>query len=139
MRWAWLVLPLAVAACTTTAQQAVVPERTLETTLNSTGQGDVIRANVSVHTAGRETALSIAIADGRPGATYPWHLHAGPCPGGAIVGPVAAYPPLAADGGGNATASAIINVGLDPDARYHVNVHQSPTELDRVIACGELP
>lgn len=139
MRWAWLAVPLALGACTTTAQQAVVPERTSEATLNPTGQGDTIRANVRVHTAGRATAISIAIADGTPGATYPWHLHEGACPGGAIFGPVGAYPPLVVEGDGSASASAIINLGLDPGGRYHVNVHQSPTELDRVIACGELP
>ena len=27
---------------------------------------------------------------------------------------------------------------LDPDGDYIVNVHQSPTQLDTIVSCGEL-
>jgi hypothetical protein len=56
------------------------------------------------------------------------------------VGSAAAYAPIhvAAGDGGEGDAEASIDVTLDAGADYIVNVHLSSTQLDSIVACGEL-
>jgi hypothetical protein len=85
------------------------------------------------------TAASVTIGGANAGAEHPWHLHVGTCAtGGGIVGAANAYPALRPGANGNATATASLAVGLDPNAAYHVNVHRSPSDLGTVVACGDL-
>ncbi|MGH7571331.1 MAG: hypothetical protein ACREMK_05755 [Gemmatimonadota bacterium] len=97
-------------------------------------------ASVRDLTEGR-TRIAVEIRAAEEGTTLPWHLHRGDCvTGGDIVGDPAAYPPLAVNADGEATADATIDETLDPDSDvdYHINIHKSPSELDTIIACGEL-
>lgn len=85
-----------------------------------------------------ETFVSISV-DGDPNARYPWHVHAGECgSGGPIVGSAAAYPALATSAEGEAVAEATLDVALDVEADYYVNVHAAPDDLGTIVACGEL-
>ena len=85
------------------------------------------------------TRVAVEVRDGEPGTTHPWHLHEGDCDSsGAIVGEATAYEPLVLNESGEASGAANIELRLDPDVDYHVNVHKSPTETDTIIACGEL-
>ena len=86
------------------------------------------------------TTVHIDLDGGEPGATYPWHIHSGDC-GDAqppVVGAAAAYPPIQVGDDGEGDAVATIGETLDPDGNYIVNVHQSPTQLDTIVSCGEL-
>lgn len=86
-----------------------------------------------------QTGVTIEIRGAASNAMLPWHVHEGVCgSGGAIVGDPTAYPPLAAGLDGSATADATIDVTLDPAADYHINVHESPSEMDTIVACGEV-
>jgi hypothetical protein len=74
-----------------------------------------------------------------PGSVRPWHVHFGTCAtGGAIVGDPASYAPLVFDGNGAASATARVAFVLDPAIPYHINLHLSPSQLDTLIACGDL-
>ena len=96
------------------------------------------RATVTPSTSGGATA-TVSLQDATPGEVHPWHVHVGTCAsGGGIVGPASAYTPLTVTGGGNANGTAAIPVTLDPAQSYHVNIHQSPTDMGTIVACGDL-
>lgn len=89
--------------------------------------------------AARQTTVTASVTGLTPGATHPWHIHRGTCDNDqGIVGRPGAYPPLQVITGGGAAATARIDVVLEPEQLYFVNVHASPTELDRIVACGPL-
>jgi hypothetical protein len=86
------------------------------------------------------TTVHIDLDSGEAGATYPWHIHSGEC-GDAqppVVGSADAYPPIQVADDGEGDAVATIDATLDADGDYIVNVHQSPTQLDVIVSCGEL-
>lgn len=88
-----------------------------------------------------EQAFDAAITVRNDSATCarPWHVHFGTCAtGGAIVGDPASYQPLVIDSAGAASSDALVRTGLDPAQPYHVNVHYSESQVDRIIACGDL-
>lgn len=85
------------------------------------------------------TRANVTLTGGSEGGNHPWHIHAGACgSNGAIVGDATAYPALRPDASGNASATATLDVALDPQASYYVNLHQSPTALGTIVGCGEL-
>ena len=85
------------------------------------------------------THVTVNLTGGGGGGAHPWHVHEGVCDSnGPIVGRAAAYPVLRPDAGGNATASAHLSVPLEPGGSYYVNVHQSASQLDVIVGCGEL-
>jgi hypothetical protein len=86
------------------------------------------------------TTVHIDLDGGEPGATYPWHIHSGNCGDASppIVGSADAYPPIQVGDGGEGDAEATLGTTLDADGDYIVNVHLSPTQLDSIVACGEL-
>lgn len=80
---------------------------------------------------------SLTILGAKPGSTHAWHVHSGKCGGsGGVVGSADAYRPITIDQMGGGSSSAVLAVGLDPKAAYHVNVHAS--DGSTVIACGDL-
>lgn len=102
------------------------------------GDSDV-RANVRAASASGQTAVSINLAGGQANATHPWHVHRGTCDNDqGIVGDPAAYAPLRPGSNGAASATAHLNVQLDPAQSYMVNVHRSPQALNEIIGCGPL-
>ncbi|HJU85819.1 MAG TPA: hypothetical protein VJ788_00415 [Gemmatimonadota bacterium] len=92
-----------------------------------------------------ETRANLTLRGYSAGGRHPWHIHAGLCPSGdadqTAVGPEAgdpsAYPVLEPDDAGNASATAVLSVPLDPDAEYHVDIHQSEDD-PTVVGCGDL-
>lgn len=105
----------------------------------SAEEPDDLRAAASVNAGMYETAASVSLAGAEAGATHPWHIHAGQCGSdGGIVGPAAAYSPLTVGGNGEATSTARLEVALDPNGQYFINVHQSPSDLGTIIGCMQL-
>ena len=91
------------------------------------------------------TRANLTLRGGSAGGHHPWRIREGLCPSGdsepsavgAEIGPPDAYPPLEPNDLGNASATAVLNLLLDPDAEYHVDVYQSPDDLE-VVGCGDL-
>lgn len=102
---------------------------------NESGVLGAVAARSSVATAG----VAITISGAQRGARHPWHIHRGTCgSNGPIVGDAGAYPVLQVGADGIARASAELDVPLDEDASYYVNVHRSPTDLGTIVSCGPL-
>jgi superoxide dismutase, Cu-Zn family len=100
----------------------------------------VVGSAVVQQTVGEQAfTAAVMIREDIAGAARPWHVHFGTCAtGGGIVGDPAAYPPLVTDTAGAATSNVLVRVGLDVNAPYHVNVHESEADLNTLIACGDL-
>jgi hypothetical protein len=110
-------------------------------TLGATGADPEITGAAAVRQPIGEQAFSAVLTLRRDlsGISRPWHVHVGTCgTGGGIVGDPALYRPLLAGEDGTATTSAVIRVGLEVGAPYHVNVHESAEALESIIACGDL-
>ncbi|HET6360694.1 MAG TPA: hypothetical protein VFH11_01395 [Gemmatimonadota bacterium] len=92
-----------------------------------------------------ETRANLTLRGGSAGGRHPWHIHAGLCPSGDAeptavgpeVGDPGSYPVLEPNDTGNASATAVLAVPLDPGAEYHVDVHQSEDDAT-VVGCGDL-
>lgn len=98
-----------------------------------------LEGTVSAVTMGHSTTAVAQIEGSTPGAIHPWHIHRGECgSGGPILGEREGYRPLRVAEDGRAEASATVNIQLDPEVEYHINVHESPDETGTVIACGSL-
>lgn len=89
-----------------------------------------------------QTEITLQLAGGTAGGAHPWHVHAGKCgtANAPIVGDPAAYSPVTVGADGAATGTATIAVELkdEDDKDFHVNVHQSASRMNVIIACGEL-
>lgn len=91
------------------------------------------------------TRANLTLQGGSAGGNHPWHIREGlcpvgdsePAPVGAEVGSAAAYPPLEPNERGNASATAVLALQLDPDGDYHVDVYESPDDRE-VVGCGDL-
>jgi hypothetical protein len=83
---------------------------------------------------------SVEIRNDVAGSARPWHVHFGTCAsGGGIVGDDTAYPRLfTGSDGAAALAVTMRGVGLDPNAAYHVNIHESDAQFSVLIACGDM-
>jgi hypothetical protein len=101
--------------------------------------GTSISGSATVTPAPGGSTANINIRDAVAGAVHPWHVHVGTCAtGGGIAGPASAYSPLNVTSGGNANSSAQLPMTLDPTQSYHVNVHNSPSDMGTIVACGDL-
>ncbi|MEJ2186257.1 MAG: hypothetical protein P8Z36_10005 [Gemmatimonadota bacterium] len=114
-----------------------MPVRTLETSIRGQ-QGSNLRAAAIVNTVPNGTAVAITVKDAQPGAMLPWHLNDGQCGSGTVVGTMDAYPMLQVGVDGTGTARATLDVGLDANQTYHVNIRKSAQEANVVIGCGVL-
>lgn len=89
--------------------------------------------------AGGRTQADVEISGAEPSAQHPWHIHSGKCDtNGPIVGSAAAYSTLTVNADGEATGSATIDVALEPDSDYYINIHKSPSETETIVACGPI-
>ncbi len=110
------------------------------TTLKSEGGSKVTgTATVDPGSKPNTATATISITGGEPNHTYPWHVHTGKCgaPGGPIGGG-GNYKPVqtGADGSGKSTAD--LNVAAPASGNFSVNVHASPSEMGKIVACGDL-
>ena len=103
------------------------------------GSGASITGNAVARVIAGTTTTTVTIRGATAGARIPWHVHQGNCgAGGQIVGEPSAYPAIVVGGDGTGTASAQIQLQLNEAQRYHVNLHESPTNLPTIIGCGQL-
>lgn len=84
------------------------------------------------------TRMNVTLSGGSPGGVHPWAVQTGECGGGGqVVGREDAYPLLRPNQRGNASATAALDVRLDPAGQYHVVIHQSEDD-DTIVGCGDL-
>lgn len=153
-----IAVGLVLSACTTrtdgqiatTAEPATPDERAepVETDPEPLSPDVAITANPGFDVEGEaavrkldegRTRIAIEIRGAPSNSMLPWHVHQGRCgSGGPVIGDPTAYPPLAAGQDGSAAAETTIDLSLEPDADYHINVHRSPSEMDTILACGEI-
>lgn len=111
---------------------------TWHASLQSMNGTDVTGRATVIPSPGGSTA-TVTLESASPGAVHPWHIHNGTCAGGGgVVGPASAYNSLSVTPAGRARATAEIPITLDPTQSYHVNVHQSSSDMGNIVACGNL-
>jgi hypothetical protein len=112
---------------------------TMKASVAGTSLFPTISGRAEIRTQKSGSSIALTVENLTPGQSYPWHLHDGNCDlGGPIVGDAGAYSPLTAGADGKAQGSATIAIGLNEAARYHINVHRSPSEMATIIACGNV-
>jgi hypothetical protein len=86
------------------------------------------------------TLAHIEIANALKGARYPWHVHTGHCglDQGVLATEADAYPVLKVGGNGTAKADADLRLPVPKTGQYYVDVHASPTNMQTIIACGNM-
>lgn len=90
-------------------------------------------------TAKGTTSAEVQYTGDTPGATRSWHVHAGSCSkAGAILGGAAAYPSLKVDAKGATKIKTTLRVRLPESGSYYIDVHDSPVNLGKLVACGDL-
>lgn len=146
MRWT-LVIPFAAIGALGCASTGGQPPATLDTAmmppmravLRPYGGPVQGQAAVAAGTRSGQFRATINIIGSQAGQQHPWHVHAGRCdaPDNAVGG-LLEYPMLDVRGDGNAAASANVSGALELGRPYHVDVHLSRANLERVIACGDL-
>ena len=83
--------------------------------------------------------VSVEISNATSGGTHPWHVHQGRCgDNGPIVGAASAYKPLSVGSNGQARENASLSMQLPQSGNYYVNVHAQTTNMNVIIACGNL-
>ncbi len=88
---------------------------------------------------GTSTVVSVSVEGDTPGATRPWHVHAGSCAkSGGVVGGARPYTPMVIDMQGRGSAKATVPVLLADTATYYVNVHDAAAAMGIIVACGDL-
>jgi hypothetical protein len=86
-----------------------------------------------------KTNVSVNLANAMAGQRLPWHIHEGTCDNDmGIVGSASAYPVIVVANDGTASVNALVGVSLDEAKDYFINVHASPTNLQTIVACGDL-
>jgi superoxide dismutase, Cu-Zn family len=88
---------------------------------------------------GAGTDVTVTLDGDTPGATRPWHIHAGTCTkSGGVVGGGRAYTPLAIDSKGHGAGKATLAVALADTGSYYVNIHDASSAMGIIVACGDL-
>jgi hypothetical protein len=101
--------------------------------------GSAITGSFKALVADGKTNVSVNLANAMAGQQLPWHVHEGTCENDmGIVGSASAYPLITVANDGTASVNATIGVSLDEAKDYFVNVHASPTNLQTIVACGDL-
>jgi hypothetical protein len=96
-------------------------------------------ATVKPGAGGAGSEVTVTIDGDTPGATRPWHIHAGSCAkSGGVVGAARAYTPIAIDLKGHGTATAKLDVALSDTTTYYVNIHDAAAAMQTIVACGDL-
>jgi hypothetical protein len=101
--------------------------------------GSGITGTFTAIVAEGRTNVSVNLANAMAGQQLPWHVHEGTCDNDmGIVGGAASYPVITVGNDGRGSASAALTVSLDEAKDYFVNIHASPTNLQTIVACGDL-
>ena len=85
------------------------------------------------------TEVAVKLSGDSPSTTRPWHIHVGSCTkAGAPLGGGKPYSPMVGDAKGAAESKATLALPLPDTGSYYVNVHESGTNMGKIVACGDL-
>lgn len=136
-RWTAVLMPPGDTAMTLrqdTAARDGAPSQAQLSGLRIGGTGSMMAADDPNH-----TRAVVSIFGATPGATHPWHVHAGRCGDDrGILGQPSDYAPIAIGADGRGDAVATVSSALPVLGDYFVNVHASPTEMWKIVSCGNL-
>jgi hypothetical protein len=122
---ALMLLAIAVAS----AQQVVTLPLNAESNSGLTGTATLVAQ-------GNQTKVVIDLPGEPAGASLPAHIHQGQC--GPALNPKPVFPLHSVEDG---TSTTVVNVPLRTltGGRYAINVHESASNLERSVACGDIP
>jgi hypothetical protein len=84
------------------------------------------------------SVATVVINNAIPQGFHPWEVYRGQCGNdGTLIGALSAYPWLAVNDAGTATATATLGAELGI-GDFHVNVNASPIDKATIIACGNV-
>ena len=131
------ILFMTLAACAMTTD--MVTDWTARATAGTGFAGAGANAVARSGAGGTNVTVAFREAHGMSGTVRPWHVHYGTCGNDqGIVGDASLYSPLNPGADGTATVSATIPMSLSADRSYFINIHKSPSELQTIVACGQL-
>lgn len=85
------------------------------------------------------TEVVVKLTGDTPSTTRPWHVHVGSCTkAGAPLGGGKPYSPMVGDAKGAAEGKATLALALPDTGSYYVNIHESSTNMGKIVACGDL-
>jgi hypothetical protein len=130
-------LPMILAAGAGSCSPAVLGTATLwSANVNASTPGG-IQATLGVVSQFGQTRASLSMRFGEPDSTYDWRMAQGDCASeGKLVGGRAAYPDLAADSTGAASANAVVSGTLTAGGSYAARILQTSGGTEQVVACG---
>jgi hypothetical protein len=101
--------------------------------------GSAITGSFKAYVYEGRTQVTVNLANAMAGQRLPWHVHLGTCDNDmGIIGGASSYPVITVANDGTASSSTVLNVPLDEAKDYIINVHASPTNLQTIVACGDL-
>jgi hypothetical protein len=101
--------------------------------------GSAITGNFKANSGEGKTTVAVNIANAMAGQRLPWHVHEGKCDNDmGIIGGASSYPIITVGNDGRASSNVVLSLQLDEAKDYFVNVHASPTNLQTIVACGDL-
>jgi hypothetical protein len=72
-------------------------------------------------------------------ALHPWRIFTGTCESlGTPLGSPASYPVIQMQADGTGSSTALLHVPMPTSGNYNVRIYVSGSNMDRVIACGQL-
>ena len=101
--------------------------------------GSGITGSFKAFVAEGKTTVTVNLANAMAGQRLPWHVHNGTCDNDmGIFGDASLYPVIVVANDGTASVNTVLNYSLDEAKDYMINVHASPTNLQTIVACGDL-
>lgn len=101
--------------------------------------GSSITGTFKAFVADGKTTVTVNLANAMAGQRLPWHVHNGTCSNDmGIYGDASYYPVIVVANDGTASVNTVLNYTLDEAKDYFVNIHASPTNLQTIVACGDL-
>lgn len=103
--------------------------------------GSKIRGPITMEAGMAEGTIQIAVnyKDDVAGAVRPWHVHVGSCEkGGPVFADAKAYTPLTVKSDGTAASKSTQKIALPESGSYYVNIHESASNMGKIVACGDL-
>lgn len=87
----------------------------------------------------KSTIVEVEVKGDAAGSVRPWHIHIGSCAaGGGVLGGGRSYTPMTMDGMGGAKTKATLPIAMPDTGKYYVNVHESASNMGKIVACGDL-
>jgi hypothetical protein len=88
---------------------------------------------------GKATEVTIELKGETPSTSRPWHVHTGTCAkGGPPLGGMKPYSPITTDGKGNGVSKATLPITVPDSGSFNVNIHESSSNMSKIVACGDL-